>query len=361
MNLHSRTLSSAYMHWAKSQGSINYNLAVSGIPDYPLNEIPYRPEDIVLSGSGSYGYPPLLQAIASRYNISPDSVVTTLGASMANYLVMALLLQPGDEVLIEHPAYELFVSTAMFLGASVKRFERKFENGFQVKVTELEKIITPKTKLIVVTNLHNPTSVYTDEKSIKQLGELARSAGAKVLVGEVYLNTVFDRNPFTALHLGDEFITTNSLTKAYGLSGLRLGWICAEPEIARKLWRMIDLLYVNHGTLSERLGVRAFEYLETIVARSKAILDTNRALFNKFLDERNDIECISPEYGTVRFPRLKHGNVDRLVSVLRSKYDTLVAPGSYFEMPEHFRIGLCCKPEIFEEGLKRLGRGLDEV
>jgi len=340
---------------------VKYTLANSGVPDFPLSEIPYSPEDIVLTGAGSYGYPPLLQAIASRYNVSTENVVTTLGGSMSNFLVLALHLQPGDEVVIESPTYELLIAAANFLGATVKRFQRRFEDGFQVTIKELEKAITPNTKLIVLTNLHNPTSVYTDENTMMQVAELAKSVNAKVLVGEIYLPTLFDRNPFSALHLGDEFITTNSLTKTFGLSGLRLGWILAEPQIAKNIWRLIDLFYVNHVTLSERLAVRAFQHIDIMASRSKQMLDHNRSLLYKFLDERKDLECVRPEDGTIVFPRLKTGNVDELFSILQTKYETSIAPGNFFEMPNHFRLGICSKPEIFEEGLKRLGLALDEI
>ncbi len=353
--------SSEYMHWVKTLSGVKYNLAISGMIDYPLSDIPYQQEDLILSGTGSYGYEPLKQIIAQQYSVSTDSVVTTLGASMANYLVMALLLKPGDEVLIEYPAYELLVSTAKFLGADVKRFMRRFDYGFHINPEEIKKVITPKTRLIVLTNLHNPTSVYTDEMTLLQVGDIARSVNAQVLVGEVYLPTMFDKSFFTAASFGKEFITTNSLTKAFGLSGLRLGWILAEPEIANKLWRMIDLLYVNQPTLSDKVGVRAFQSINTLRNRSRQILEKNRSVLIEFLQTRNDIDCVLPNYGTVVFPRLKKGNVDVLFELLRSKYETAFVPGKFFEMSHHFRLGLCGKPDLFAEGLRRLGLALNEL
>ncbi len=197
-----RLFSSDYMHWVKVQHGIRYNLGVSGVPDYPLNEIPVQPEDLVLTGAGSYGHPPLLERIAERYHVSSDSVVTTLGGSMANFLVLASLIHPGDEVIIEHPAYDLFPSIASFLGATIKRIYRTHEDKFQINVKELQKLTTPKTKIIVLTNLHNPTSVYTDEQTMQDTGRIARSVDARVLVGEIYLPSVFDRAPFSAYHLG---------------------------------------------------------------------------------------------------------------------------------------------------------------
>ncbi len=356
-----RHLSSEYMHWAKTQTGVKYNLAISGLVDYPLSEIPYEKEDLILSGAGAYGYEPLKNIIAERYNVSPDSVVTTIGASMANYLVMALLLKPSDEVLIEYPAYELLVSAAKLLGADVKRFSRRFDYGFRVNPSEIQKSITPNTRLIILTNLHNPTSVYTDETTLKQVGDIARSVNAHVLVSVVYLPTVFDRQPFSAVQLGKEFITTNSLTKAFGVCGLRLGWILAEPEISRKLWRLIDVLYANHATLSERLGLRAFQHLHVLIKRSRTILEENRHILFQFINSRDEIECVLPEHGTVVFPRLKKGSVDKLSELLRTKYETAFVPGRFFEMPHHFRLGLCGNPKIFNEGIKRLGLALDEL
>ncbi|HLY17387.1 MAG TPA: aminotransferase class I/II-fold pyridoxal phosphate-dependent enzyme, partial [Bryobacteraceae bacterium] len=174
---------SDYMHWAKTQSRARFNLATSGVGSFPLAELPVQPA-LEINGDSTYGYAHLQGAIAAKCGVDPDCVVAAAGTSMANHLAMAALIDPGDEVLIEHPAYELLVSAALFLGADVKRFPRAEENGYALDTAEIRRVLTPRTKLIVVTNLHNPTSVLAPDAVLRDIGELARSVGAHVLVDE---------------------------------------------------------------------------------------------------------------------------------------------------------------------------------
>jgi len=213
----------------------------------------------------------------------------------------------------------------------------------------------------VLTNLHNPSSAPVDEVTLRQLGKIACRSNARVMVGEIYLDAMFENTPRSAFHLGDEFITTNSLTKIYGLSGLRCGWILAEGELARRIWRLNDLMTNNPAHAAERLSCIALANLDRIGRRSRHLLDTNRAVLNRFLDERDDIEATRFAYGTVSFPRWKHGSVDALCDLLREQYETTVVPGRFFEMPDHFRLGLGCETEVFAAGIERLGEALDSM
>jgi aspartate/methionine/tyrosine aminotransferase len=287
--------------------------------------------------------------------------VTAAGTTFANHLAMAALVKPGDEVLFEAPAYEPMLATVQYLGADVKRFARRFEDGFAVSPEEIERRVTRNTRLIVLTNLHNPSGVLTDDSTLKQVGEIARSVGARVLVDEVYIETLFETSPRTSFHLGEEFVVTSSLTKAFGLSGLRCGWIFAEPELARKMWLLNDLFAATPVHAGERLSVAAFSQLDELAARAKTLLDRNRALLNDFLDTREELEAVRPEFGTVMFPRVRSGDADRLCRLLREKYETSVVPGAFFELPAHFRVGIAVETQVLEEGLERLGEALNEI
>jgi len=301
-----------------------------------------------------------MQAIANRYRVETKNVVTAAGTTFANHLAVAALIKPGDEVLVEQPAYEPLLAVIRYLGANVKRFSRKFENGFQVVAGELESIVTRNTRLIVITNLHNPSGVLIDTQIMKQIGEIARRAGARVLVDEVYMETLFEESPPTSFHLGNEFVVTSSLTKAFGLSGLRCGWIFAEPELARRMWLLNDLFASTPVHAGERLSVVAIEQLEEIGQRAKQLLDRNRQILNEFLDTREDLEVVRPEFGTVMFPRVRSGDSERLCRVLSEKYETSVVPGRFFELPAHFRIGITAETDVFEAGVKRLEKALNE-
>ena len=351
-------MSSDYMHWAKTSSQAKFNLATSGLPNLSLKDLRVSLEDLEIT-DGGYGYAPLLQSIAQRYQVPQNSIVTAAGTSFANHLAMAALVRPGEDVLFELPAYEPMLATVRYLGANVRRFSRRFESGFAIDTSELASLVTEQTRLIVLTNLHNPSAVLIDDNVLRTVGEIAKSVGARVLVDEVYIEALFESEPRTSFHLGEEFVVTNSLTKTFGLSGLRCGWILAEPELARRMWLLNDVFAATPVHSGERLSVVAFQQIDELAARSKEVLDRNRQILNEFLDTREDLETVRPLFGTVAFPRLRRGTADELCRLLREKYETSVVPGRFFEMPEHFRIGIAGDTTALEQGLSRLGDALD--
>jgi aspartate/methionine/tyrosine aminotransferase len=356
-----RVMSSAYMQWAKLRQGSRFNLAVSGVASYPLSGLPIRVEDLEpISRAGGYGYPPLQQALAKHCGVPAENVVAADATSMANYLAMSAIIEPGDEVLVEHPVYELLLATLGYLQAYIRRFHRTPESGFALDPMEIERAVSPRTKLIVITNLHNPSSAFASEADLKAIGAIAHRVGARVLLDEVYLEAVFDRAPRSAFHLGPEFVTTNSLTKVYGLSGLRCGWILAEAELARRIWELNDLFGVNQAHPAERLSVIAFANFERIRDRARTLLERNRKLLNQFLATRADLAVRPLEFGTTIFPKLLTGSVDAFCKLFREKYEGTVVAGSFFEMPDHFRIGISGETETVEPSLERLGAALDE-
>jgi aspartate/methionine/tyrosine aminotransferase len=357
-----RDLRSPYMEWAKLHSHARFELSTSGVENYPLNRLPVRLEDLEITGPGAYGYPPLQERLARKAGVPVECVVAAAGTSMANFLAMAAVLDPGDdEVLIEHPTYELIVSTAEFLGASVRRFFRRVEDGFRVDPGEVERAMTPQTRLVVLTNLNNPTGVRVEDETLREVGRIAAAHGARVLVDEVYLEACFDSPARSAFHLGANFLATSSLTKAYGLSGLRCGWILAEPALAERMWRHFDFIGASSAHTAERMSVIALDHLGQVATRARALLDCNRQLLDRFLDSRSDLDVVRPQAGTVCFPKLRGGRVDEFCRILREKYDTSVVPGRFFEMPDHFRIGIGGETAMVEEGLAQLSKALDDL
>ena len=234
---------SRYLAWAKLHSTARFNLSSSGVLDYPLADLPVRIEDLELGGTGPYGYPPLMERLAAKASVPQESVVYTLGTSMANFVALTALVHPGDEVLVERPTYDPLLTILEHIGARISRFERLPEKGFKLGLGELERKLTPKTRLVALCNLHNPSSALADDNTMRQVGDLAAKVGARVLVDEVYLETLFDQPWRSSFHLGSNFIVTSSLTKAYGLSGIRCGWILAQPELVKRMWQIIDFTY----------------------------------------------------------------------------------------------------------------------
>jgi hypothetical protein len=378
MNLSPEDKRSPYMEWAKTRSPARFNLATSGLTNVLLSEFPLRMDELEITGGG-YGYGPLLERIARHTGAPVECIVTAEGTSMANHLALATLLAPGDEVLLEQPTYGLLLDVVHYLGARVKRIARTFENNFDIAPAEMERAITPATRLVVLTNLQNPTGALIPLETLRAIGEMAARVGAHVLVDEVYLEMLFEPSTWTsgssslrrdmlphvqyggsAFSLGETFIVTNSLTKTYGLSGLRCGWMLAAPELARRMWLLNDLFAATAAHPAERMSVVAFDQLARFRARSRALLTSNRALLDSFLDSRADLECFRPPAGTVVFPRLARGNPEAFFKLLREKYETSVVPGKFFELPQHFRVGIGGDTVNLRAGLERVGAALDQ-
>ena len=190
---------------------------------------------------------------------------------------------------------------------------------------------------------------------------MARGVGARVLVDEVYLEALFERTPGPAFRLGDEFVTTGSLTKVYGLSGLRCGWVLAEPGLAERLWRLNDLFGVIPAHPAERLSVIALENLGRVAARARRVLETNKNLLNSFYRSCDQLDWSPHEAGTVSFPRVRRGGADELCALLADRYETSVVPGRFFGMPDHIRVGIGGDTATVSEGLGRLGKALEAL
>jgi len=350
-----RVMRSDYMHWAKTQKPVRYNLASSEVPHFRMDSWAIDPAELELDGASYHRYPPLREAIAGKCGVTPDRVVMADGTSMANMLAMAALISPGDRVAIEHPAYEPMVAAAMHLGAQVVRFARAAPR-FEVDPDT----IPQGCRLIVLTNLHNPSGNLTGEATLKSIHRIAERAGAHVLIDEVYLDAAVPAQSTAAL-LGERFVCTSSLTKCHGLSGLRCGWILAAPELAEKIWRLNELFGVSQAHQAERLACIALARLDEVAAGVPALLARNRALANAFFAGRSDLEATPMTSGITGFPRLLPGGVDALNDLLRARYETSIVPGRFFGLGDHFRIGIGSQTDVVEGGLEQLGAALDRL
>lgn len=351
---------SPYMQWAKLHSSAKHNLASSGVASYPLAKLEIADGQLEINGPNSYGHAPLVDAIAQRFGVPRECIFTTAGTAMANHMALAATTEPGDEILVEQPTYELLLSTAKYLGLTIKRFHRAPGAKFQPDLADLERNLTAKTKLVVVTNLHNPSGVLMTNEVVKKIGRLAGEVGARVVVDEVYLEMFYDARPPTAFRIASErFIVTSSLTKAYGLSGLRCGWVFASKELVQRMWAINDLYGATPVFPGEQMSVIAFQNLDRIAREMKETLEANRKLLRDFYASRRDLEAAPPDYGAVSFPRLISGSVAGLVELLREEFQTSVVPGAFFESPQHFRIGIGGGTAEVRAGLQQLGRGLD--
>ena len=219
--------------------------------------------------------------------------------------------------------------------------------------------MTPRTKVIVITSPHNPSSVVADTGALRRIGELASSRGAYVLVDEVYLEATSPTTP-TAASLGDVFIVTSSLTKSYGLAALRCGWILSSERMAARLRRARDVVDGTGSIVAERLSLVAFNNLDRLMERTRTLLDINLGLVSEFLRRRPELQSPQPAGGTVIFPRLLTvPDTTRFAERLLAERRTAIVPGAFFQAPAHFRLGFSGSTDGLRGGLAALDAALD--
>jgi len=349
-----------YMTWAKQSPKCSLDLTGSNLLPCSVEELPGARDALELYGRNDDGWPPLVEAIADRYGVDTERVATAPGASGANFMALASVVRPGDTVLAEWPGYDPHIGAARFLGARVNTFDRGWDRQFGLDPEAVKEVLTSETRAIILTNLHNPSGVYTEGPALEAVGDLARSVGAKVIVDEVYLDALegVDRAP--AATRDDVFISTNSLTKSYGLSGLRVGWILADPESAERALRVRDVVDAVGSIPSDVLGTLAFEQLDLLLERARLVLGPGFALFSDFVGSRPELEWVEPLGGSVGFPRLRHTD-DALpfVEFAAKEFEVGVTPGRFFGEPAHFRVAVAGAYDVLERGLEALGRALD--
>ncbi len=350
-----------YLLWAKRRPHPANDLGRSDVIPCALADLPGAREALEITGSNDEGWEPLVDRLATRYHVRPDEVAMATGASGANFLACAALVRPGDDVLVERPGYDPLTAVPLMLGANVIRFDRRFEDSFRLDPDRVAAAMTPRTRLIIVTNLHNPTGVRTGLDTMRALAALAGRHGCFVLADEIYLDAVPGPPQDVAASLSPRIVSTSSLTKAYGLAGLRCGWAIADAALAEEIRRVRDLVDGSGSVLAERAASVAFDHLPGLAARARRILDPNVALFDRFLASHPALEWVPPHGGTVAFPRLRAAaSADAFADRLLREFDTAVVPGRFFQAPSHFRVALGIPRDALERGLDALDGALRE-
>lgn len=355
-----------YLLWAKTRAPAPIDLAGSNLLHCTLDELPGAREAIDLTAPNDSGYPPLVEGIAAHYGVAVERVVCAQGCSGANFMVAAALLGAGDEVLIEHPTYDPLIGACRLMGARVRHFARQASDGWGVDPGALRRALTPRTRLIVLTNPHNPSGTLLEPSVIEAVAEAARASQAHILVDEVYLDAAMMLRPGVprrpAAALDGPFISTSSLTKSYGLAGLRCGWVVASANTAERLRRTRDVIDNANSAPADLLAALAFRSLPALAARTTALLGANVALARSFFDaHRHALELTGPPVSSIVFPRLL-GSPDArgFVQRLLDDQGVAVAPGDFFDSPDRFRISLSGRTSQLEQGLARIGRVLTE-
>jgi hypothetical protein len=244
-------------------------------------------------------------------------------------------------------------------GATVRQFERRLEDNFDLDPDAVEAAMTPRTRVVSITNPHNPSGVLASPARLAALARLAERRGVRVHVDEVYLDAANEPGVRSAVHLSPLFVSTNSLTKSYGLASLRCGWALAAAETAARVRRVRDAVDVWSPMPADRLSILAFRHLPVLAERARRIVEANRAAVLKFLASRPDLASAPPK-ATIAFPRLEAAaTADAFADRLFAETGTAVAPGRFFGAPRHFRIAFGGDPATVADGLAAISRTLD--
>jgi len=294
-------------------------------------------------------------AVAEAYGLDARELLLTQGASEADFLAALALVGPGGHLVVEQPAYHALLEPARALGCRVTRVKRLPEEGFTLDPARVAKALRPDTRLIVLARPQNPTGHVVPEPALRDIADAAARVGAWVLVDEVFADATPGARPARLLH--ERILTVNSTTKCLGFGALHIGWLAAPEELQETLDRAKAVVTVNNPILDVVLAARVVRQRAALVHMTQTTRARNAALVEASLAKAG-LAWNKPQHGTtcvVRLPEAWHDDV-AFAQRLLEREGTLVAPGSFAELPGWVRLGLLSRTEALEGGLEALGR-----
>ena len=349
--------------------STEIDISSSGVENFSVGELRQlfniTPDDldrIVLRDSRTLGGPELRTAIGNRFaNGNAERVMATNGSSEANYLIMHSLLNPDDEVVVLDPAYQQLFSIAESIGCRLKHWRLRADNAFRPDFNEARDLIGPSTRMIVVNFPHNPTGASLTPPELDQLIELAAGASAYLVWDAAFGEITYDSPPLPDPgERYDRAITLGTLSKAYGLPGLRVGWCLAAPEVLDRLVRLRDYTTLALSPLVEHVATRAIENGDLLLQPRLAQARHNLELVLSWANRHSEFVSVSrPQGGVCAFLRLYNvDDVENFCRQLAEEYSVLLVPGTSFGVSNHVRLGFGCSTTELTEGLSRLSAHL---
>ena len=301
------------------------------------------------------------QEVASLYqSLSSENIIQTNGATGANLLALYGLIEPGDHVVSWLPTYQQLYDLPKSLGATVDFVPLTEEEEWRFDSVKLVDVIQPNTKMICLNSANNPTGTLLDRQTLEEIIEIAEKVDAYILMDEVYA-PLAGGDFVSIVDLYEKGITTNSLSKTYSVPGIRIGWVAANQEIIERLRKYHTYLVLSGGVLSDALAVHALRNKEKILARNKKIVSENLAIVEKWLADEPNVQLVLPNHVSTSFIRLNITEDDEQFCIdLLRETGVLLVPGSAYGVPQHARLGYCCRKETLEKGLALLSEYLKE-
>jgi aspartate/methionine/tyrosine aminotransferase len=343
-----------YLAWArKLYPFVQFDLASSGLRPVRAEEFP-----AVQFENDPRIWSRVQATIANYFSLSNEEVTPTLGTSGALYALYAALFQPGETIVVEDPAYEALLCSAQACGLHIQRWARTNEDNFRFNFNTLQEILTPSTKAVVISNLHNPSGVFEEDNVIRDLASLLAKRGIWLIVDEVYRERAAPKT--TSRSLGDNILALGSLTKCYGLGWLRAGYVLAPASVRNNLEQVTMAIAGELPYPSAYYTLQAYASLEQFQKRSEQLQAGKRQIIDAWLAKHPQLSWVAPHehslFGWVQLAErtLTKEDVERGVE----QHQVLVAPGAFFGVPNHFRLGWTLASSLLPEALARLERVL---
>ncbi|MBT4287718.1 MAG: aminotransferase class I/II-fold pyridoxal phosphate-dependent enzyme [Deltaproteobacteria bacterium] len=354
------------------ENRVDINLTESGLHPYSLKELlPDTEIDQLLNLRLGYGQTngsiELRQTIATLYpGANEDNVIVTNGSAEANFIAIWSLLNPGDELVLMYPNYMQISGLADAFGVRIKPFYLKEALNWAPDIKELEQLITPKTKMISVCNPNNPTGATFSDVIMDEIIALAKKHDVWILADEIYRGAELDGNVISTFHGKYEKVLVNGgLSKAYGLPGLRLGWLVGPQLEIENAWKYHDYTTIGPGILSNEIAnlVLKSPLREKVLARSRKILNENLLILTEWIQNHKDLfHFIPPKAGGMAFIRYNADiNSRELSTRLRKEKSVFVVDGDCYGMDHYLRIGFGCEKDSLIRGLNLLDELLLEI
>lgn len=320
--------------------------------------------DVRLTYSHIFGSPEFRKGVAELYeNITPEQVLPTHGATGANAMVLETLLEPADNMISVMPTYQQHYSIPEAIGTEVRILQLTEENDYLPDIEELKRLTDKNTKMITVNNPNNPTGSWIPVEIMKQIAKVAEAAGAYLLCDEVYRGIAEDDSyMYSVTDLYDKAISVGSMSKIFSLAGLRMGWIATRDENALvEFAERRDYNTISCGVIDDKLASVALANKDKIFARNREILNTNRAILDRWVNETEGVHYKKPSAGTTAL--VYYGkdipSYELCVRLIKEK-GLLLTPGSCFETEGAVRIGYAFDSKLLKQGLDIFARFLKE-
>lgn len=350
------------------ENRVEYNLSESSVHPLSMRELAELSgaatlDETLLGYGQSNGSDVLRDLIARLYDgCTSDSIVVTNGSAEANFLALWELAQPGSDIVIIVPTYMQTHGLASNFGINVREVWVREENDWQLDPAELDNAVTSRTSVLVITNPGNPTGAVMSAPARAAVIDVAQRSGCWILADEVYSGA--ERvGPETKSLFGEyeRVVATGSLSKAYGLPGLRIGWAVAPPEVAAQLWARKDYLTISPGELTDRIACIALspEVRPRILARTRERINDGWAITHAWMNETGILTCHAPDAGAIAYARYELPlDSNELAERLRADYSVLIVPGAHFGMGKYVRLGFGPPEPQLRAALARVGEAI---